>query len=216
MMTPICVIFDLDGTLVDSEGLCSRGFLDLLLQLGDSLDDFLARYRGQQFAAIRASLEQRLGGTLPADFESRYRERVAELFELELSPVAGVAPMLATLDLPRCVASNGPLPKMRQSLRLAGIAGYFGERLYSAYEVGSWKPDPGLFLHAARAMGFAPASCVVVEDSEVGVRAAIAAGMRVLHYRPDVQAATDLQVPNFSDMARLPALLARMPGAVSP
>jgi beta-phosphoglucomutase-like phosphatase (HAD superfamily) len=79
-MTGICVIFDLDGTLVDSEGLCNQAFLDLLPQLNDSVDSLTRRYRGQKFAKILADLEGRLCGSLPHSFEQHYRQRIAELF----------------------------------------------------------------------------------------------------------------------------------------
>ena len=82
------------------------------------------------------------------------------------------------------VASSGPPAKIRQALELTGLAGFFGERLFSSYEVGFWKPDPRLFLHAAKQMGAAPASCLVVEDSAAGVAAAVAAGMRAVQYLP--------------------------------
>jgi HAD superfamily hydrolase (TIGR01509 family) len=65
---------------------------------------------------------------------------------------------------------------------LTELLGHFEGRLFSAYEVGSWKPDPGLFLHAAQALGVHPSRCVVVEDSLSGIHAAKAAGMRVLGF----------------------------------
>jgi beta-phosphoglucomutase-like phosphatase (HAD superfamily) len=60
----------------------------------------------------------------------------------------------------------------------------FEGRIFSAYEVGVWKPDPGLYLHAAAAMRASPEACVVVEDSVPGVEAGVAAGMRVLGFDP--------------------------------
>lgn len=65
---------------------------------------------------------------------------------------------------------------------MTGLARYFDGRVFSSYEIGSWKPEPGLFLHAAEALGFLPEHCVVVEDSEAGVQAALAARMRVLYF----------------------------------
>lgn len=187
---PQCLIFDLDGTLVDSETLCNQAFLDLLPGLQDPLAVLTERYRGQQLAAILVDLAARLGAPLPADFELRYRSRVAELFEAQLQPMPGAEHLLQNLPLPFCIASGGPLPKIRQALEVSGLAPHVGEkRVFSSYSVGAWKPDPGLFLHAAAAMGFEPAACVVVEDSAVGVRAAQAAGMRALTLAPEGAAA---------------------------
>lgn len=91
----------------------------------------------------------------------------------------GAHELLRRLRLPFCVATNGPREKVEQTLRLTGLRRYLGERVFCAYEIGHFKPDPGLFLHAASELGVAPQDCAVVEDSETGVLAALAAGMRV-------------------------------------
>jgi beta-phosphoglucomutase-like phosphatase (HAD superfamily) len=76
--------------------------------------------------------------------------------------------------------------------------------------VHSWKPDPGLFLHAARTMGFAPSQCVVVEDSDVGIDAALAAGMRAMHFIPGMGARGRAGTIPFGSMTQLPGLLERI------
>lgn len=208
-MNNICVIFDLDGTLVDSEGLCNQAFLDLLPQLNDSLQTLTERYRGQKLSSILIDLENRLGLNLQDPFEQLYRQRVAELFARDLKPMPGVLEMLATLNSPKCIASSGPLPKIRQALEVSGLAAYFGDNLFSSYQIGSWKPDPGLFQYAAHAMGFVPGQCAVIEDSEVGVEAAIAAGMMPLYY-VQTGVTTSYQTAGhvvFDDMSQLPQLL---------
>jgi HAD superfamily hydrolase (TIGR01509 family) len=106
---------------------------------------------------------------LPDKFEQQYRGRVAELFVTDVAVVPGVKEMLETVHAAKCVASSGPLSKIHQALEVTGISSYFGGNIFSWYEVGSWKPEPGLFRHAANAMGFSPNKCVVVEDSEVGI-----------------------------------------------
>ena len=70
------------------------------------------------------------------------------------------------------------------TLEITGLASLVAGRIFSAVEVGSYKPEPGLFLHAARAMGVEPARCAVVEDSIAGIEAGLAAGMSVYAYRP--------------------------------
>jgi HAD superfamily hydrolase (TIGR01509 family) len=184
-MTQLCVIFDLDGTLVDSETLNNQAFADLLPDLADSAVNLAMRYRGKKLANILIDIEARLGRALPPDFESRYRTRVAQLFASELEPMPGTVEMLESNSFPRCVASSAPMKKIQQALEVSGLASYFADRTYSSYEIGSWKPEPTLFLHAAERMGFLPRQCVVVEDSDVGVEAALAAGMRVLFYAPN-------------------------------
>lgn len=206
-MHDICVIFDLDGTLVDSERPCNQAFLDLLPQLGDTVESLMERFRGRQLSTILGELSQQLGAPLPPDFEHRYRRRVAELFEAHLQPMPGTREMLASRQFPRCVASSGPPEKISQALAISGLADFFGSNVFSSYQVQSWKPEPGLFLHAAQAMGFPPDRCVVVEDSEVGLRAAAAAGMRALHYVPQSLSNLDLPPGSFNDMAQLPRLI---------
>lgn len=209
-MDKLCVIFDLDGTLVDSEGLCNQAFLNLLPQLDDTLDTLIHRYRGKKLALILIDIESRLGHTLPDTFEQDYRQHVADLFSLELKPMPGVLDMLNVINFPKCIASSAPLLKIRQALEVSGIASYFGDHVFSSYEIDSWKPEPGLFLHAANAMGFQPHQCVVVEDSDVGVEAAIAAGMKVLKYSRHDEARSYPTKAHlcFDDMLQLSALLA--------
>lgn len=206
-MTQLCVIFDMDGTLVDSEMLNNQAFGDLLPDLTDGAADLATRYRGKKLADILIDIETRLGRTLPPDFENRYRARVAQLFATELKPMPGAVEMLAGNSFPRCVASNAPIQKIRHALEVSGLAGYFSDKTYSSYDVGSWKPDPALFLHAAERMGFLPRQCVVVEDSDVGVEAAVAAGMRVLLYAPN-GAVPDQRVDRIvRHMSEIPRLL---------
>lgn len=207
MADDVLVIFDLDGTLVDSEVLCQQALLSLLPMLDDTAEAMVCRYRGMQFSRILHDIARRTGQPIAADFESRYRLRVAELFASELQAMPGVPDMLRRLVLPCCIASSGPLPKIRQALQLTGLAAFFGDRLYSAYQVGHWKPHPGLFLHAAQDMGFATNRCIVVEDSAVGLAAAHAAGMHAFHYAP-TPAAPQVHANSFSDMRCLPDLLA--------
>ncbi|MDD2800775.1 MAG: HAD-IA family hydrolase [Methylococcales bacterium] len=217
-MTGICVIFDLDGTLVDSEGLCNQAFLDLLPQLNDTVASLTQRYRGKKLAPIIADLEGRLCRKLPDAFEQHYRRHVAELFSRELMPMPGVIEMLEITPFPKCIASSGPLLKIRQALQVSGLAPYFDDRIFSSYEVGSWKPEPGLFQYAANAMGFLPSQCVVVEDSGVGLEAAAAAGMKAFHYVREgktLSCRTENAVP-FCDMLKLPQLLAHFAGKAHP
>ncbi|MDD2770312.1 MAG: HAD-IA family hydrolase [Methylococcus sp.] len=181
-MNGTCVIFDLDGTLVDSEGLCNQAFLDLLPQLNDTVESLTQRYRGKKLASILADIESRLCQKLPDAFELHYRQHVAELFSRELKPMPGVLEMLETTIFPKCIASSGPPLKIRQALQVSGLTPYFDDNIFSSYEVGSWKPEPGLFQYAANAMGFISSQCVVVEDSEVGIEAAAAAGMKAFRY----------------------------------
>jgi len=180
------VIFDCDGTLVDSEPLAAEAMLAAAVELGMSplVSRDISAFEGQSMGASLLILEERLGRPLPPDFLPRLRERMAGLFRLRLKEIPGALAMLRCLAPPCCVASNGPREKIELVLGITGLLRHFEGRIFSADEVGSYKPEPGLFLHAAGAMGATPARCVVVEDSLAGLRAGLAAGMRVYAYRP--------------------------------
>lgn len=212
-MVDVCVIFDLDGTLVDSETLCNQAFIDLLPALNEPVDLLIRRYRGKKLSVILADIERRTGRILPNTFETEYRKRVSELFAHSLKPMPGVIAMLDRLDHAKCIASSGPSEKIRQALDVSGLAPYFGRHVFSSYDIGCWKPDPGLFLHAAREMGFKPGQCAVVEDSEVGIQAAIAAEMKAFYYLPKSSVASGQEVTALHDMAQLIDQLATLSAA---
>ena len=178
------VIFDCDGVLVDSEPIAMSVWIEMAAEYGYSLsfEDALAAFRGGEMKKCVAHLEGLLGRAIKADFVTDFRARSAMRFETELIPVVGIHQVLDRLTVPFCVASNGPEEKMAVSLRVCGLLPYFRDRIVSAYQVGSFKPDPGLFLAAAQLLEVEPRRCAVVEDSILGVQAGIAAGMSVFAY----------------------------------
>jgi HAD superfamily hydrolase (TIGR01509 family) len=204
-MSQMLVIFDLDGTLVDSETLCNQAFIDLLPSISETVDQLVDQFRGKKLSEILHEIELKLSSPLPNNFEKNYRERVTELFTIELRPVDGVPEMLQAIEHPFCIASSGPTEKIKHALEITGLARFFGDKYFSSYTVGSWKPEPGLFLHTASEMGFSPSNCVVVEDSEVGIKATAAAGMHGLHYSPNFETSNSLH--RFSHMSELPSIL---------
>jgi HAD superfamily hydrolase (TIGR01509 family) len=175
------VIFDCDGTLVDSEPITLASMVEQAREIDPlaRFDDLLPVMKGRSIMANMASISERLGRALPPDFEDLARARMARAFREHLLPLPGALDLLRSLHLPYCVASNGPRHKMEVTLAVTGLLPWLEGRIFSAYEVGSYKPEPGLFLHAAQAMGVAPARCAVVEDSHVGIEAGLAAGMTV-------------------------------------
>ena len=185
------IIFDCDGTLIDSERVGNAVLVECVHELGLtlSLDEALEHFAGRKMADTIAIIETWLGRPVPAHFLPALRTRMANAFEASLKPMAGVPAWLRSLPVPFCVASNGPQDKMQISLRVTGLLEFFSGRVFSAYECGSWKPEPGLFLYAARQMGVTPAHCAVVEDSPLGIQAAVAAGMTAVGYAPETNGA---------------------------
>lgn len=190
----LAIIFDCDGVLVDSERLVCRVESALLTGWGWPLTPEQARteFKGRAFPDIAASIEERLRGKLPLDWMYLWAMETAALFQRELREVAGVRPVLDILsgaEVPMCVASQSPSPRVKLSLGLTDLARYFEGRVFTSSLVARPKPAPDLFLHAASALGASPERCVVIEDSPSGARAAISAGMRVLGYAADEDAA---------------------------
>src|SRR5919112_124784 len=179
------VIFDNDGVLVDSEPISNRLLAAYLTELGHptSYDDSIRDYMGSAMHRVHDLVEERSGRRLPDDFDDVFHARVFAAFERELKPVAGVVDVLEKLvadGVPYCVASSGSHERIRVGHRTTGLERWFdGGRIFSSQDVGRGKPAPDLFLYAAERMGVAPDRCVVVEDSPLGVRAAVAAGMDV-------------------------------------
>ncbi|MQA73346.1 MAG: HAD-IA family hydrolase [Solirubrobacterales bacterium] len=218
MMRPVrpeLVIFDCDGVLVDSERISVRIEAELLAALGWPLAEaeIVSRFMGRSQSYMVGEIEARLGRAAAADFGRDVERLYREAFESELRPVAGIVEALDAIEAPTCVASSGSHEKMRHTLGLTGLLARFDGRMFSAREVANGKPAPDLFLHAAERLGFAPAACVVVEDSAWGVRGARAAGMRALGFAGGLTAAPSLEVEGalaFDDMRELPRLLAAL------
>lgn len=179
------VIFDCDGTLVDNELLANEVLVEYASGFGVpiTLEEALECYVGGKMADCVEDMERRLGRKLPDSFVPELRARTAEVFRERLQAMEGAAEMLAALQVPCCVASSGPREKIELSLGLTGLLPRFEGRIFSAYEVGHWKPDPRLLLHASQAMGVPPERCAVVEDSLPGIRAGLAAGMTTFAFR---------------------------------
>jgi HAD superfamily hydrolase (TIGR01509 family) len=180
------VIFDMDGTLVDSELCASQALCDVWPELPMSAEEMNDEYRGMKFGAKLEVLSTRYGIEIPEGTETRLREREAVLGETMITINPGVTTVLDTLaerEINFCIASNAPKAKSLRNANGCGIGTYFENRaVYSAHDLQAWKPDPTMFLHAAENEGVKPEQCLVVEDSETGIGAGLAAGMRVFFY----------------------------------
>ncbi len=185
------VIFDCDGVLVDSEVISNRVLASLLTSNGlpMTLAETRRDYQGLLLDEVVTVTERKLGHRLPADFLDRFQAERAEEFRRELKPVPGAAEAVRRIQAAGvrvCVASQGKLEKTRMTLGLTGLDRLIpSDAVFSAYSVPRGKPHPDLFLHAAERMGAEPTGCVVVEDTPLGVTAAVAAGMRVFGFTAD-------------------------------
>lgn len=177
------LILDCDGVLVDSEPIAVRLHAEILAQLGwpISEEEIARRFVGRSHDFMATAVRRRLGERAIA-WERNFRTRLRASFDRELKPVDGVIEALSQLSARTCVASSGSHDKIGHSLRVCGLYERFEGRIFSSDDVVRGKPAPDLFLHAAKQMGADPRACLVVEDTEHGVRAARAAGMFALAY----------------------------------
>ena len=177
------IIFDCDGVLVDSELIALQVLSQMMGEFGApmSVDACRDAFMGRHNDDIVRGIEARIGRSLPGE-GPRMRERMLDRLRCELAPVPGIADALSRIEGPRCVASSSDPARIRLTLELTGLSGFFGDHVFSGTQVARGKPAPDLFLHAARAMGAAPTECVVIEDSVMGVQAGVAAGMPVIGF----------------------------------
>ena len=202
------IIFDCDGTLVDSEFLCNLALQQQLAELGIDSDaeQLMSLYRGVKLNVTITSLESEFDTTFPSTFIPDYRLKVRHLFDQHLKANDGVADLLASLTTPFCVASSAPKQKIQQALAVTGLIKYFDNNIFSSYDIDSWKPDPGIFLHAAKTMNVDPARCYVVEDSIVGLQAANGAKIQSIYYAPtlvDKHPLASIQIKHMSELTML-------------
>ncbi|MFE0421232.1 HAD family hydrolase [Streptomyces sp. NPDC058953] len=208
------VIFDNDGVLVDSEPVANAILAGYLTELGHptTYEDSLRDYMGAAVHRIHDLVMERSGQRLPEGFDATLHARTFAAFERDLEPVEGVTDVLrglAAAGVPYCLASSGSHERIRVGHRKTGLDEWFeDEIIFSAQDVGRGKPAPDLFLYAAERMGVAPERCVVVEDSALGVRAAVAAGMDVYGFTAMTPAAALVGARGyFGSMKELPGLI---------
>jgi HAD superfamily hydrolase (TIGR01509 family) len=207
------IIFDADGVLVDSETIALAVLARAASQEGAGIgvEEAIKLFRGRKMADCVHEIERRLGRSVSDTFVADLRRATASAFDAELKPVEGIHAALAEIAIPTCVASNGPMSKLTHTLGLTKLLDHFEGRIFSAYEVGSWKPEPGLFLHAAQTLNVHPSRCIVIEDGLSGAYAAKAAGMQVLGFTGgDPSAEIELRGvcgKTFHRMSELPSLL---------
>ena len=185
-----CVIFDCDGTLVDSESLCCQALVKVFASYGAdiSFEQCMANFQGGKMFDILKETSDRVGLTIPMEvLEPRYREQMSQPFDEQLKPIPYAKETVEHLiqqGISVCVASNGPQSKMQHSLALTGMLPLFENKIFSAFDINSWKPEPDLLLFTAMQMGFLLEECLFVDDTENGVYAGINAGLKTVYYSP--------------------------------
>jgi HAD superfamily hydrolase (TIGR01509 family) len=212
------VIFDCDGVLIDSEGLCNRVVAEILTEEGWPMTGGECEHLfvGMSFYAMQPMIEARLGRKLGSDWVDRVVDIVTEAMAREAEPMPGALEAIhavTALDLRWRVASNSSHLEMNAKFGRCGWSDLVAGRLHSSVDVialgGAGKPAPDVYLATAAAVSVRPMHCLVIEDSVHGVTAARAAGMDCLGFAPrgDGQALRAAGAIPFRSMHDLPRLL---------
>lgn len=206
------VIFDMDGTLFDSESLFFLAFERAFAAQGGVLtrEDYFRKHAGTTNEQIERELCGRAAPGFDAlRFSRARRDEFNRLVETDgLQPFADVSRALELLhqrQVPMAIASSSDIADICHMLRVSGLGGRF-ESITGGDEVAFGKPDPGIFRLAATRLGVPPERCVVIEDSMAGVTAARASGARVIHVErehapnPEARAAAHLAVRSLDEL----------------
>lgn len=188
---PELIIFDCDGTLVNSEYLYNKVISDMLLEQG--LKDYdvhycLEMFTGLTLSNIRYLVEDKhqidLSNILTSEL---YVGRAQAQMDLGVDAIDGARELLkyCSASTKICMGSNGERSSVIKSLKITGLYDFFGghdRHIFTKIQVANAKPAPDLFLFAAENMGVSPENCLVVEDSVAGVTAGKSAGMQVFGF----------------------------------
>ena len=198
---PAAVVFDMDGTLLESERLARACFLAACQDAGwgDVDSKVYDRCVGSTHAMTREILLAGYGASFPVDeveahWSRRYHQHI-ERRPLDIKP--GVLELMQRLDqrgIPMALATSSLRPTATTKLTMAGLMDFF-HHLVCGGEAEQGKPHPAPYLKATTQLDVAPAQCWALEDSDNGVRSAYAAGLQVIQI-PDELAPSD-EVRNF-------------------
>jgi len=190
------VVFDMDGVIVDTEQVWDEVREQLVADWGGQYSAQSQRaMMGMSSGEWSGYMHDELGlEQTPQQINDEVVMRMLERYRAELPLIDGAVDVVSALSrsFPLAVASSSNRPLIDAVLATAGIADCFAV-VVSSEEVARGKPSPDVYLEAARRLDLAPLSCVAVEDSANGIRAAVSAGMRVIafpnaHYAPDAEA----------------------------
>jgi HAD superfamily hydrolase (TIGR01509 family) len=179
------IIFDFDGVLLESEYEGNRLLAELLTELGypHRVEDAIEHYVGLAGPEFLAAIEKRIGDPLSSEFLDRRKAQSIAALHDGVAAVPGAVEFVCSLppDLPKAVASSSSTRWLGGHLEHLGLAEVFGRHVYSGREhVERGKPEPDLYLHAARELGVPIERSVVLEDSRIGAIGAVASGARVI------------------------------------
>ncbi|MER6053381.1 HAD family phosphatase [Streptomyces sp. NPDC001793] len=212
--TPDAVVFDCDGTLMDTERHWIAAREEVFRDYGHAPEpDFAEEARGLHYTACGRLMADSAGRPdLVEEFTASLLDRFRRLVAARPTTMPGAPELVrATARFaPLAVASNCPLEVVESCLDVAGLRPFF-DHVVVPDAITRPKPHPDVYLTAARLCGVRPARALAVEDSDCGVRAAAAAGMRVIGVGPRPTAPADWWVRSLAEPAVLGWAGARIP-----
>jgi HAD superfamily hydrolase (TIGR01509 family) len=178
------IIFDCNGVLVDGEVIAASVAAEEFTRAGVPMSPRLVGhfFTGRRAADMIAAVETAAERKLPADFGATLTAATLRRFRAELRTTPHADYALSWLRGPKCIASSAPRDRIHAILEMTELLRFFQPNVFSSSDVPQGKPAPDLFLHAAAKMNVQPKDCIVIEDSPVGVQAAVAAGMRAIGF----------------------------------
>lgn len=212
------IIFDCDGVLIDSEAIYLDEEFKFLGARNIHVDkawyvrEFMALANEKWRAKFSDLIAERTGSSLSDAEYDAMKKSVRARIANEVQTIPGVEEMLTSLQADRCVASSTAMHFLPGKLQRTGLAGHFGQAVYSGDMVANGKPAPDLFLHAAEQLGRSADNAIVVEDSANGVKAGKSANMFTIgftggshcfegHDETLIDAGADLVVPSHNALA---------------
>jgi beta-phosphoglucomutase-like phosphatase (HAD superfamily) len=214
----LLLVCDCDGVLIQSEAIVGDVLVDELDRCWPGLDvrPIITPLLGRRIVDVLQMTASIVDKPLPAETIHAIRRRALDA-AIRAPMVGGIDGALSRISLRKACASNSLFSYVVEVLRRTGLAGTFGDRVFTGDMVSRPKPAPDVYLLAARSTKVAPSRCLVIEDSVAGASAALAAGMTVFGYAGSAHDARGQALRlqeagvqrTFRDMEQLPELVQR-------
>jgi beta-phosphoglucomutase family hydrolase len=182
-----CLIFDLDGTIADTMPLHIEAWIEMGNKYGAQLTaDMINTYAGSPTSKVIQILNEEYGWQMEVEEGAAHK---SELFSSKLDQVDRIHPLEPIWEIaerykgikPLCIGTGSGRANAHKTIRLLGAEGFF-DYVVTATDVQNHKPHPETFLLSAHQFNVAPNRCLVFEDGQLGIDAALNAGMHALFY----------------------------------